>query len=76
MKGLEDIMGHFKQLDGGNHGLPSDNCFTNEILHFAECCQTGAEPISSGKAILGSMKLILGIYEAAATGKTVQLADL
>ena len=76
MKGLEDIMGHFKQLEGGNHGLPSDNCFSNEILHFAECCQTGTEPISSGKAILGSMKLIFGIYEAAATGKTVQLADL
>jgi len=76
VKGLEDIMGHFVPLDPGNHGLPTDNCFTNEILHFAECCQEGKEPISSGKAILGSMKLIFGIYESARTGKSVDLASL
>jgi len=76
MKGLEDIMGHFVPLEPGNYGLPSDNCFTNEILHFAECCQEGKESISSGKAILGSMQLIFGIYEAARTGKAVDLASL
>ena len=76
LRGMEDIMGHFFQIAPGNWGLPSDNCFTNEILHFAECCQEGKEPISSGKEILGSMKLILGIYESARTGKAVDLASL
>ena len=76
VKGLEDIMGHFVPLEPGNYGLPSDNCFTNEILHFAECCQEGKESISSGKAILGSMQLIFGIYESARTGKAVDLASL
>ena len=73
---MEDIMGHFVPLDPGNHGMPTNNCFTNEILHFAECCQEGKEPISSGKAILGSMKLIFGIFESARTGKAVELASL
>ena len=76
VKGMEDIMGHFVPLDPGNHGMPTNNCFTNEILHFAECCQEGKEPISSGKAILGSMKLIFAIFESARTGKAVELASL
>ena len=76
VNGLEDIMGHFVPLEPGTYGLPSDNCFTNEILHFAECCREGKEPISSGKAILGSMKLIFGIYESARTGMAVDLASL
>lgn len=76
LKGMEDIMGYYHQLAPGNWGLPSGDCFTNEILHFAECCQEGKEPISSGKDILGSMKVLFGIYESARTGKAVDLADL
>ena len=76
LKGLEDIMGHFHQLAPGTWGLPSDDCFTNEILHFAECSQEGREPISGGRDILGSMKILFGIYEAARTGKAVDLASL
>ena len=76
MRGMEDIMGHFHQLAPGTWGLPSDNCFTNEILHFAECSQEGKEPISGGRDILGSMKVLFGIYESARTGKAVDLADL
>ena len=76
LKGMEDIMGYYHQLAPGTWGLPSDNCFTNEILHFAECSQEGKEPISSGREILGSMKVLFGIYESARTGKAVDLADL
>ena len=76
LRGMEDIMGHFHQLAPGTWGLPSDDCFTNEILHFAECSQEGRAPISSGKDILGSMKVLFGIYESARTGKAVDLADL
>ena len=76
LRGMEDIMGHFHQLAPGTWGLPSDNCFTNEILHFAECSQEGKEPISSGREILGSMKVLFGIYESARTGKAVELASL
>ena len=76
LRGMEDIMGHFFQLAPGTWGLPSDNCFTNEILHFAECSQEGKEPISSGRDILGSMKVLFGIYESARTGKAVELASL
>lgn len=53
-----------------------DNPFTNEILHFAECCRTGKKPISSGKDNLGTMKIIFGIYESSRTGRTVNLRDL
>ena len=76
LRGMEDIMGHYHQLAPGTWGLPSDDCFTNEILHFAECAQEGKEPISSGKDILGSMKVLFGIYESARTGKAVDLASL
>ncbi len=50
--------------------------YTNEILHFAECCRDGKEPISSGKDNLGTMKVLFGIYESSRTGKTVDLANL
>lgn len=48
--------------------------FINEILHFADCCRQRKEPISSGKDNLGTMKLVLGIYESARTGKPLDLA--
>jgi predicted dehydrogenase len=59
-----------------NENLPSDDPYINEIIHFAECCQEGKEPISSGKENLGTMKVIFGIYESSRTGKTVDLASL
>ena len=57
-------------------GLACDNCYINEIMHFAECCQEGKEPISSGKDNLGTMEVILGIYESSRTGEMVDLASL
>ena len=67
---------NFVPVEPVTEGLASDNHFINEIIHFAECCQEGKEPISSGRDNLGTMKIILGIYESARTGKVVDLATL
>lgn len=48
--------------------LPTDNSFVNEILHFAQACVAGSEPISSGRDNLGTMKAIFGMYASARTG--------
>ncbi len=66
----------FKVLDTSDIDLPSPNYFINEILHFADCCQSGAEPISSGRDNIGTMKIIMGIYESSRTGQPVDLDDL
>ena len=56
--------------------LPTGDGFANEIAHFAECCRSGAEPLSSGRDNLGTMKVIFGIYRAAETGAWVDLNAL
>ena len=66
----------FEAIDVDAEGLPSESGQVNEILHFASCCATGAEPLSSGRDNLGTMKLVAGIYESARTGQPVELADL
>ncbi len=66
----------FQPLPTNDTGLPSDDYFTNEILHFEECCRTGKEPISSGRDNLETMKVIFGIFESSRTGKVVDLKDL
>ncbi|HEX6972651.1 MAG TPA: Gfo/Idh/MocA family oxidoreductase [Limnochordia bacterium] len=48
--------------------FPTDNPFVNEILHFAQCCATGEEPLSSGRDNLGTMATIFAIYESARRG--------
>ena len=57
--------------------LPSENPFVNEILHFAQCCLEGTEPLSSGRYNLGTMKAVFGLYESARNGgEWVRLADI
>ena len=56
--------------------LPTTNGFINEILHFADCCRTGEEPVSSGRDNIGTVKTIMGIYEASRTGGWVDLDTL
>jgi len=65
----------FVPLDTSNTDLPTEQPFTNEILHFADCCRDGTEPISSGRENLGTMQAVLGIYESARTGRPVDLKD-
>ena len=66
----------FEPMPTNDTGLPSDDYFTNEILHFEECCRTGKEPISSGRDNLETMKIIFGIFESSRTGNVIDLADL
>ncbi|MHA2326232.1 MAG: Gfo/Idh/MocA family protein [Promethearchaeota archaeon] len=66
----------FLPIKPGMEGLSGSDPYINEILHFAECCQDGLEPISSGKNNLGTMKAIFGIYESANTGKIIDLDSL
>jgi predicted dehydrogenase len=66
----------FLPVPPDREGLPTDDGFANEIAHFAQCCRTGAEPLSSGRDNLGTMKVIFGIYRAAQTGTWVDLGAL
>jgi predicted dehydrogenase len=66
----------FEPIDALAEGLPSESGQVNEILHFASCCATGAEPLSSGRDNLGTMTLIGAAYEAARTGRPVEPAGL
>jgi predicted dehydrogenase len=71
-----DQFGGFEPVDVAAEGLPSDSGQVNEILHFASCCATGVEPLSSGRDNIGTMQLVTAIYESARTGAPVELADL
>jgi predicted dehydrogenase len=64
----------FEPIDTEAEALPSESGQVNEILHFASCCATGAEPLSSGRDNLGTMRLIAAAYESARTGEPVELA--
>jgi len=66
----------FTRLEPMKEGLPSDVSFVNEILHFADCCCTQKEPISSGRNNLGTIKTVVGIYESARTGRALDLSTL
>ena len=69
-------LGSFVRIEPLKEGLPSDISFVNEIVHFAECCRTGEEPISSGHDNLNTIGVVAGIYESARTGRAVDVADL
>ncbi len=68
--------GHFIKIDPSYDRLTSDDPFVNEILHFAECCRTGKEPLTSGKDNLNTLKVVFGIYESARTGNRISLDAL
>jgi len=57
-------------------GVFSDNPYANEMSHFADCCRSGQEPISSGRDNLGTMRVIFGIYESSRSGNPVDLSTL
>ena len=56
--------------------LASDDDMVNEVLHFADCCASGEEPISSGRDNLGTMKVVFGIYESSKAGRSIDLSEL
>ncbi|HOE67401.1 MAG TPA: Gfo/Idh/MocA family oxidoreductase [Candidatus Hydrogenedentes bacterium] len=74
--GWEDQYNGFAPLDVDRSEFPTDDGFTNEILHFADCCRTGKEPDSSGRDNLGTMATIFAFYESARTGQTVDVITI
>jgi UDP-N-acetyl-2-amino-2-deoxyglucuronate dehydrogenase len=71
-----DQVSGFEPLDASREGLASESGQVNELLHFAACCETGAEPLTSGRDNLETMKIVFGIYESALTGEPVTLSSL
>ncbi|QLH83253.1 Gfo/Idh/MocA family protein [Halosimplex pelagicum] len=56
----------FDEVAGDGTDLPTANAFVNEILHFVDCVESGAEPLTSGRDNLGTMAAIRAIYRSAA----------
>ena len=71
-----DTFNDFAPLAPVMDGLPTDDPFVNEILHFAACCRDKKEPLTSGRDNLGTVKVIFGIYESFKTGQRIDLAGL
>ena len=57
----------------GEYTLQAKDQFALEMDHFAECIRTGRKPRSGGPEGLQDQKLMAAIYEAARTGKPVQI---
>jgi predicted dehydrogenase len=51
---------------------PVRDHFALEMDHFSECVMAGKDPLTPGEEGLRDMKLIMAIYEAAKSGKTVK----
>jgi len=68
--------GEFIQINQKPNFLEGGDPFINEVIHFADCCQTDEEPISSGKDNLNTMKIIFGIYRSSQTNKSINLSDV
>jgi predicted dehydrogenase len=66
----------FVPVEPDHEGLPTDDAFINEVLHWAECCRTGSEPLTSGRDNLDTMRVIFGIYESSRLGAPVDLATV
>jgi len=45
--------------------LPTANPFENELLHFVNCCRTGARPLSDGRDNVRTLAVVDAIYESA-----------
>ncbi len=55
---------------------PGDDPFTNELLHFYDCCRAGKEPLTCGRDNLNTIRVVFGIYESIRSGRKVELASL
>lgn len=74
--GWNDQFRGFVPIEPDRRELPTDDMIVNEIVHFAQCCRSGREPLTSGRDNLGTMKVVFGIYESSRTGRPVELASL
>lgn len=46
--------------------LPSESGFVNELVHFANCVGTRAEPLSSGRDNIRTLATVFALYESVA----------
>jgi predicted dehydrogenase len=53
--------------------LPARDHFALEMDHMSECVMENKDPLTAGEEGLRDLKLMMGIYEAARTGKTVKV---
>jgi len=53
--------------------LPVRDHFALEMDHFSECVMENKEPLTPGEEGLRDLRVMMAIYEAAKTGKTVKL---
>ena len=53
--------------------LPVRDHFALEMDHFSECVMENKEPLTPGEEGLRDLRVMMAIYEAANTGKTVKL---
>jgi predicted dehydrogenase len=53
--------------------LPQRDHFALEMDHLSECAMEGKEPLTPGEEGLRDVKLMMAIYEAARTGKTIKV---
>ena len=51
------------------------NAFRNEIDHFLQCIESGAEPITSGRDQLASLAAVSAAYRSMETGRRVALRE-
>jgi glucose-fructose oxidoreductase len=54
--------------------LPEIDHFAAEMDHMSDCVMTGAEPKTPGEEGLKDLTIMMAIYEAARTKRTIQLA--
>jgi predicted dehydrogenase len=53
--------------------LPVRDHFALEMDHMSECVMDGKDPLTPGEEGLQDIRLIMAVYEAARSGKTVKL---
>lgn len=56
--------------------LQASRGYAEQLAHFLECLRENREPITSPEDQIGSLRVLLAAYRAAATGHLVQVKDL
>ena len=74
--GITSKKGEFTPIKPNYNYIVGDDPFSNEIIHFVNCCQTGKTPISNGKDNLDTMKIIFGLYKSSDSNKSIDLSNL
>jgi len=53
--------------------LPVRDHFALEMDHMSECVMAGKDPLTPGEEGLRDLEIMMAIYEAARSGRTVKL---